>query len=97
MREFTGRISVLALKVNIRPVNLKSIVNEHVSVKLLNSSNLNNLEPVIKHKLIPLNTIDNSDVSDNDSLIDQEFNWYILLYIRMFLMKVTIVIILFKF
>ena len=36
-REFTGCISVLRLKVNIRPVNLKSIVNEHVSVKLLNS------------------------------------------------------------
>ena len=69
IKEFSGRLSIMALKVDIPPLKIKEIVPEQTSIALLNKTKFNHLEPVVRQNLRSLPEYEQI-IADNTKLDD---------------------------
>ena len=57
MLEFSGRLSIMSLKVDIKPLKLKEVITEKHGITLLNQSEYKGLLPVYRSKMTYLKSI----------------------------------------
>ena len=95
IKEFSGRLSVLSLRVNIKPIKLTEIVKERGVIKLLNNTKFEHLPPVVSRNLQPITGM-NYDQIVNDNMNTDMIIIVSLSIILIIVVVVIIAIILYK-